>query len=73
MKLKMINKHVEERNLVYFPSCKSVYETSGGKRFAWPKERFSEIIQLLRNEYNQGSMIFTLIPVEFFFLKTLLK
>jgi hypothetical protein len=37
-KLKSINKHVEARNLVHFPSCKSVFWTSREKIFAWPQE-----------------------------------
>jgi hypothetical protein len=47
----LINEHVEERNLDHFPSWKSVFERSGGKRFAQPNEEFSEIIQPLQNEF----------------------
>jgi hypothetical protein len=39
----LINKHVEEKNLAYFPSCKRAFETPGEISFAWPKEKFSEI------------------------------
>jgi hypothetical protein len=50
MKLGLINKHVEERNLARFPSCKCLRNI--WRRFAWPKEKFSEIIQLLQNEFS---------------------
>jgi hypothetical protein len=46
MKLKFVNKHVEERNLFHFPSCKSAFEISREER---RKEKFSEIVQLLQN------------------------
>jgi hypothetical protein len=42
VKLKLINKHAEDRNFVHFRSCKSVFETSGEERFAWPKEEFKK-------------------------------
>jgi hypothetical protein len=53
IKLKLVNKHIEEQNLAHFPSCKSIFKTSGEKRFAWPKEKFSEIIHLLKMNSNQ--------------------
>jgi hypothetical protein len=51
-KFKLINKHVEERYLAHLSSCKSVFETFADKLFARPKEIFSEIIQVLQNEFS---------------------
>jgi hypothetical protein len=38
--------------MAHFPSCKSVFETSGEKRFTWPNKEFSEIIHMLQNELS---------------------
>jgi hypothetical protein len=38
--------------LAHFPSCKNVFKSSGEKRFAWPEEKFSEIIQMLQNRFS---------------------
>jgi hypothetical protein len=52
MKVKLINKHGEERNLAQVPSCSnSRFQTSGEKRAYMVKAKLSEIIQLLQNEF----------------------
>jgi hypothetical protein len=48
MKLKLINKHSEERNLAHLRSCKSVFETSE-ENVCMVKGKISEIIQQLQN------------------------
>jgi hypothetical protein len=42
MKLKLINKHAEERNLAQFPSCKSLFETSGEKGLHGQRKTFRD-------------------------------
>jgi hypothetical protein len=39
-KLKLINEQVKERILVHLHSCKSVFETSGEKKFCMAKRKF---------------------------------
>jgi hypothetical protein len=46
--------HIQEQNSAHFLSSKSIFETAGVKRFAWPKEKLSEIIQLLQNKFSSG-------------------
>jgi hypothetical protein len=67
LKLKLINKHAKECSLAHFLSCKSVSKACREKRFALPKEKKIRNYPTASKQIHQDSMIFTLIPVKFFF------
>lgn len=52
MKLKLIRKHINEKNFTHLPFCKSAYESFQDKSVVWPKEEFSEMVEILRNEFS---------------------